>query len=53
MYNSISTDNYQRLTLESRFTRPFDYRLQQLNRKKRGEIFFLQALRIQTKSRIS
>lgn len=33
--------------------RPFDYRLQQLNRIKRGEIFFLQALRRQTKSRIS
>ena len=35
MYNSISPDNYQRLTLESWFTRPFDYRLQQLNRKKK------------------
>ena len=33
--------------------RPFDYRLQQLNRIKRGEIFFLQALRRQIKSRIS
>ena len=32
--------------------RPFAYRLQQLNRVKRGVIFFLQALRRQIKSRI-